>query len=172
MSIDFKIDDRGDFIVSTPPLHKRLKISFVHSTHPVLRIRFEQGQESAVIDSDKKLCVKFATCKGQETMNRKISTVSDIDELRQRIMMRLRTEAGEMRLLPSTGSYVTILKHEDIMSEQTHAELKSAILFAISDIVQNPTVVIVPKRKSGPFFCQNINAYIYQNDILLYTLSL
>ena len=172
MSLDFKIDDRGDFILSTPPLHKRLKISFVHSTYPVLRIRFEQGQESKAVDNANKLCVRFTTCQGQETMNRKISTVSDKDELRQRIMMRLRTEAGEVRLLPSLGSYVTILKHEDILSEKTHAELRSAVLFAIADIVEDANVVVVPKRKTGPFFCQNINVYIYQKDTLLYSFSL
>lgn len=172
MSIDFKVDDRGDFVVSTLPLHKRLKISFVNSKYPVLRVRFEQGQDVAAVDGNNKLCVKFATCQGQESMNRRISTVSDINELRQRIMIRLRTEAGEIGLLPSVGSYVTILKHEDILSEKTQAELQSAVLFAIADIVQNPKVVVVPKRKSGPFFCQNINVYIYQNDILLYTLSL
>lgn len=172
MSLDFKIDNSGDFIVSTPPLHKRLKISFVHSTHPVLRICFEQGQETATVDNSNKLCIKFTTCQGQETMNRRISTVSDTDELRQRIMTRLKTEAGEMRLLPGIGSYVTIMKHQDIMSERVQEELKSAILFAISDIVDNATVTIIPKRKSGPFFCQNINAYIYQDGTLLYSFSL
>jgi len=172
LALDFKLDDKGDFILSTPPLYPKLKLSWVDSNRPVLRINFEQGQECATRQLSNRLCVSFKTTQSEQTMNRKFSTVSGKDELRQRIMIRLRTEKGEVRLLKTLGSYVMLQKHEDIMSDTTKQILEDVIMAEVADILQNPKVVVLPKRTTGPFFCQNINAYIYEDNDLVYTISL
>lgn len=172
MAIDFKIDDRGDFILSTPTTYDRLKLSWVNSNYPVLRIDFEQGQECSERKTFKRLKIDFVTDQSHQLNDNKFSTVSDLEELRQRIMIRLRTERGEMSLFKQLGSLLVTQRHEDIMSDNTKNAVEAAVYAEVNDILKKPKVVAVPKKKTGPFFCQNMNVYIYDDDTLIYTLSL
>lgn len=172
MALDFALDDRGDFILSTPPNHQRLKLSWINSNYPTLKLSFEQGQPCSERKKYKRLRVDFISDCSSRVMHRKFSVVNDRSELRQRIMIRLRTEKGEMKLFKELGSFLVTQRHEDIMSDSVKAYVESIVLLEISDILARPKVVAVPKRKDGPFFCQNMNVYIYENDDLIYVLSL
>ena len=172
MATDFMIDDRGDFILSVPTLYPRLKLSWVNSNYPVLKISFEQIQEYKNISKNKRLRLDFITDQDSRPLNQKFVVVNDKDELRQRIAVRLKTEKGEMSLLQNLGSYLVTQRHEDIMSEDTKIAVENIVFEEISGILQNPKVIAVPKHKTGPFFCQNMNVYIYDDEELIYTLSL
>lgn len=172
MALDFKIDDRGDFIVSVPPLYQRLKLSWVNSNYPVLRLNFEQQQSYSTRRMSDKLKVDFITDQASKTMNGKFVVVTGKDELRQRIIIRLKTERGEMNLFKNLGSYLVTQRHEDIMSEETKTLVENIVLAEVADILENPKVIAVPKHTTGPFFCQNMNVYIYEDDELIYVLSL
>lgn len=172
MALDFALDDRGDFILSTPPNHQRLKLSWIDSNYPTLRLSFEQGQPCSERKKYTRLRVDFITDYSSRIMHRKFAVVNDRSELRQRIMIRLRTEKGETKLLKNLGSFLVTQRHEDIMSDTVKAYVESIVLLEVSDILAKPKVVAVPKRKSGPFFCQNMNVYIYENESLIYVLSL
>ena len=171
MAIDFMIDDRGDFLLSTPPAYQRLKLSWVNSNYPVLKLSFEQGQSCSERKSYNRLRIDFIADQDSKIMNRKFMTVNDKKELRQRIMIRLRTERGEMNLFKNFGSYLVTQRHEDIMSDDVKTSVENIVYAEIADILQNPKVVAVPKRKDGPFFCQNMNVYIYDDNDLIYVLS-
>ena len=172
MSMDFMVDDKGDFVLTVPPVHQRLKLSWINSKYPVLKLDFEQGQIYAERKSLGRLKINFITDQASKTNNVALATVHDKEELRQRIMIRLRTERGELNLLKNLGSYLVTQRHRDIMSEDTKTSVEDIVLSEVSDILQNPRVVAVPKHKTGPFFCQNMNIYIYDDDELIYTLSL
>lgn len=172
MALDFKIDDRGDFIVSVPPLYQRLKLSWVNSNYPVLRLNFEQGQNYSTRRMSDKLKVNFITDQASKTMNGNFVVVTGKDELRQRIIIRLKTERGEMNLFKNLGSYLVTQRHEDIMSEETKTLVENIVLAEVADILENPKIIAVPKHTTGPFFCQNMNVYIYEDDELIYVLSL
>lgn len=172
MALDFAIDDRGDFIVSAPPRYQRLKLSWINSNYPVLRLNFEQGQRYGKTKTTNELKVSFITDQASKTMNSNFVVVTGKDELRQRIIIRLKTERGEMNLFKNLGSYLVTQRHEDIMSEETKMLVENIVLAEVSDILQNPKVIAVPKHTTGPFFCQNMNVYIYEDDELIYVLSL
>lgn len=172
MAIDFMIDDRGDFLLSTSPTYQRLKLSWVNSNYPVLKLDFEQGQPCAERKIHKRLRIDFIADQDSKVMNQKFTTVNGIEELRQRIMIRLRTERGEMGLFKELGSYLVTQRHEDIMSDNVKAFVENIVYAEIADILQNPRVVAIPKKKDGPFFCQNMNVYIYDDSDLIYVLSI
>lgn len=172
MAMDFMIDDRGDFVLSTAPTYPKLKLSWINSNYPVLRLSFEQAQKCSERKQLGRLRIDFVTDRGSRVLNRRFSTVSGIDELRQRIMIRLRTERGEMDLFKNFGSYLVTQRHEDIMSDITKTSVENIVYAEVADLLTRPKVIAVPKHKTGPFFCQNMNVYIYDDDDLIYTLSL
>lgn len=172
MALDFALDDRGDFMLSTPPTHQRLRLSWINSNHPVLKLSFEQGQPCSERKKYTRLRIDFIADRDSRVAHRKFTVVNDRSELRQRIMIRLRTEKGEMKLFEDLGSFLVTQRHEDIMSDKVKAYVESIVLLELSDILARPKVVAVPKRKDGPFFCQNMNVYIYENEELVYVLSL
>ena len=178
MSIDFKINNKGDFILSSSRTYPRLRLDFVNSTYKTLRIDFEQGQEfNDLFDYDKRfndgkrLNIEFHTNKDIAKVNRKLSTVLDKDEIKQRIVIALRTEYNEMLPMPGLGSYLVTQRHEDITSEDVHNNVRAIVLNAIGNSLNNPDVRVVPKRKDGPFYCSNLNIYVYEDDELFFELE-
>lgn len=172
MAMDFEIDERGDFITTVSQQHERLQLSWVNSNYSVLRIDFEQGQKYNERKIDGRLCLNFITDRGAKPVKAMFATVSDGDEVRQRIIIRLKTEKGEMRLKRTLGSYLVRQKHEDIMAAEVQAAVESAVLSEVYDILEKPKVIAKPVHTTGPFFCQNMNVYIYDDDELIYVLSL
>ena len=178
MSIDFKIDNRGDFILSSSKNYPKLRLDFINSTYKTLKITFEQGQFiPELYDYDnkyndgKRLNIEFYTDRDKAKVNRKVSTIFDKDEIKQRIIIALRTEYGEVPFMNNLGSYLVTQRHEDINSEKVHNNVRAIVLNAIGNKLENPEVRVVPKRKDGPFFCSNLNIYVYENDKLFFELE-
>lgn len=173
MAIDFLVNNQGDFVLSNIEQYPRLRIDWVDATQPVLRIDFEQGEEySSFSQNNKQLRIDFITDRDNRTLDAKAATVTDIYELRQRIMLKLRTELGEMKLKPNFGSYIVTQRHEDIMSESVQSMVQSIVLAEVKNMLNNPRVTVVPKKKTGtPFYCQNMNVYIYEDEELLFVLE-
>jgi len=172
MAIDLMVDDRGDFFLGNMEQYPRLVIDWVDSTQPTLRIDFEQGEEQIDMEPKKnQFCIDFVTAQVDRSLNAKAPAVTDIQEIRQRIMIRLRTERGEMKLKPNFGSYLVTQRHEDIMSDQVQSMVKTIVMAEVSDILDSPNVVVKPKKKTGPFYCQNLNVYVYDNDELIFDIE-
>ena len=173
MAIDFLVNNQGDFVLSSIEQYPRLRIDWIDATQPVLRIDFEQGEEySSFSQNSKQLRIDFITDRDNRTLDAKAATVTDIYELRQRIMLKLRTELGEMKLKPNFGSYIVTQRHEDIMSESVQSMIQSIVLAEVKNMLNNPRVTVVPKKKTEtPFYCQNMNVYIYEDEELLFVLE-
>ena len=172
MSIDLKVDNRGDFILSSIEEYPRLRIDWIDSSYKVLRIDFEQGEECKRPIRGERLQIDFRTNKDTFMLNKKALSLTDKEELRQRIMIKLRTELGEMSLKPEFGTYLNTQKHEDINSAVTQQMVQNIVYGAVYDMLENPSVRAIPKRKDGPFYCQNMNVYIYEDDELFFELEL
>lgn len=172
MAVDLKIDNRGDFILSSITEYPRLRIDWMDSENKVLRIDFEQGEEQSYTPLGDKLSIRFRTKQNDLLLNKKALTLTDKEELRQRIMIKLRTEFGEMSLKPEFGTYLTTQKHEDINSAVTQQMVQNIVYGAVYGMLENPSVRAIPKRKDGPFYCQNMNVYIYEDDELFFKLEL
>ena len=173
MAVDLKLDNRGDFILSTPKHHDKLRIDWIDSDYPVLRIDFEQGQEVKTrISKTSRIRIDFLTDKQDRVNDRRFETVSDKEELRQRIMILLRTERGEISCCPNVGSYLITQRHEDINSEDVQTMVENIVYSEVMNILENPTVRAVPKKKSGPFFCQNMNVYVYEGTELFFEIEI
>lgn len=173
MAIDFQLNNQGDFVLSNMRQYERLRIDWVDNNAP-LRIDFEQGEEQVPYEmNDKQMCINFMTEQGEKTLNAKGSSVHDIEEIKQRLIIKLRTELGEMRLKPEIGSYLVTQRHEDIMSQQTRTNVYQIVYAELGDLVENPKVIVTPKKKIGtPFYCQNLNVYVYDDDKLLFDLKI
>ena len=173
MAFDFRINDVGEISLSTPRKYDRLRIDWYDSDYPVLRIDFEQGQEYPPrLHKNKRLRIDFNTVKGEEFNNRKVDTIHDDNEIRQRIAIRLRTELGDVALKPDFGTRLVTQRHKDILSEDVQKTIEQLVLSEISDILPNPRVFAIPTKTSGPFFCQNIRVIIYNDNEIVYSLLL
>lgn len=173
MAVDIKVDNRGDFILSTPNHHDKLRIDWIDSDYPVLRIDFEQGQEVKTrVLKQSRIRIDFLTDKQDRVNDRRFETVSDKEELKQRIMILLRTERGEISCCPEVGSYLVTQRHEDINSLNTKTMVENIVYNEVMNILENPTVVAVPKKKGGPFFCQNMNVYVYEGTELFFEIEI
>lgn len=178
MSIDFKIDNRGDFILSSSKTYPRLRLDFVNSTYKTVRIDFEQGQKHPDLytgnekyNDGKRLNIEFYTNKDEAKVDRKLATIFDKDELRQRIIVALRTEFNEIGFMDNFGSYLVTQRHEDITDEKVHNNVRAIVLTIIGDTLENPDVRVVPKRTRGPFYCSNLNIYVYEDNELFFELE-
>lgn len=173
MAIDFLVNNQGDFVFSNIEQYPRLRIDWIDAKQPVLRIDFEQSEEyGSFPQNSKQLRIDFITDRDNRTLDAKAATVTEIYELRQRIMLKLRTELGEMKLKPNFGSYIVTQRHEDIMSESVQSMVQSIVLAEVKNMLSNPRVTVVPKKKTGtPFYCQNMNVYIYEDEELLFVLE-
>jgi len=172
MAVDFMVDNRGDFFLGNIEQYPRLRIDWVDSTQPTLRIDFEQGEEQVRMEPKRnQFCIDFVTAQAERSLNAKAPAVTGIQEIRQRIMIRLRTEFGEMKLKPNFGSYLVTQRHEDIMSDEVHSMIQSIVFAEVAELLVNPNVVVAPKKKDGPFYCQNLNVYVYDDDELVFDIE-
>ena len=168
------LNNQGDFVLSNMLQYERLRIDWVDSDYPPLRIDFEQGEEQIPYEiKNKQLCINFITAQQDRTLNAKGATVTDIEEIKQRLIIALRTELGELRLKPDLGSIIVTQRHEDIMSAEVRGAIYRIVMDEIGDTLENPQVVVTPKKKIGtPFYCQNMNVYVYDDEKLLFDLQL
>lgn len=172
MAIDIRVDNRGDFVLANIQEHPRLRIDWIDTKHQVLRIDFEQAEETARMSpKDNQFCIDFISVQDERSFDAKALTVSGIEEVKQRLMVRLRTEYGEMNLKQGLGSYLVTQRHEDILSEEVQNMIRSIVFSEVIDMLPNPSVVVKPKKKDGPFYCQNISVYVYNDDELIFDIE-
>lgn len=172
MAIDIRVDNRGDFVLANMREYPRLRIDWMDSSQPVLRIDFKQAEEVVPMSPKKnQFCIDFISVQDERSLNAKALTVSGIEEVKQRLMVRLRTEYGEMNLKPGLGSYLVTQRREDIMSDEVQGMIQSIVYSEVIDMLPNPVVVVKPKKKEGPFYCQNLSVYVYNDDELIFDIE-
>lgn len=172
--IDFLINNQGDLIFDKYRSLSKFKIFFRQSKYPIFRIKFLQETDYIHSANSNNFKIRFKTTDLLSNENIINSVIHNIEELKQRIMILLRTEYQELgnNLI---GSKLYTYKHQDILSESVQNNIIDTVTKEINSIVDSNTVVKVtvsPKKIDGPFYCQNLNIYIYLNEQLIYSFNL
>ena len=171
--VDFEMTNSGDLKLSSTEHFPSFNISWYETEFPAFCIKWEQ-LENPLNDepADNALLITFTTDKGRTGFTKTVAPVRHNKELAQRLTILLRTELGGSELSPSLGTTLALDKHKDICELQVVKSIQKKILTAIEGLVNNPAVVLKVEEKDGPFYCQNINVYIYQDNDLIYETSI
>ena len=166
--VDFEMTNSGDMKLSATEKLPCFNIKWYESEFPVFQIKWEQQEVPASRPSDERFTLSFHTISRRTSETKAVRPVRHERELIQRIAILLRTEIGSCRLSRGLGTTLSLDKHKDIRDIQVLQSIQGKIISAIDGLVENPAVVLKVEEKDGPFYCQNVNVYIYQNDELLY----
>ena len=167
--IDFALTNTGDFALGKQSMHPCLRIDWKCSDYPVLKIEFEQAKEHRDQPLASALMIQFDAASGDSSDKIGKGTLHDRDELRQRIIIMLRTELGESPLSEGLGTDLVLQKHRDINDMAVLEAIQSTVKNAVSEVLEDPVVQVKVEKSSGNFYCQNVNVYIYEKGELLYS---
>ena len=171
--LDLLMNDRGDLVSAAPLKYPKLNITWAAAENPVLKIMFRMGlnkEEFTAPDNDT-LKLQFLTDR-PEPLN-EINALRDMEELKQRIKVLLRTELGDIQDSSSYGTSLVTDKHLDITSDSTISSVQETVLNAVSGLLDEPSVIVERAfSSSGPFYCQNLNVYIYDGSDEIYEFEL
>lgn len=174
--IDLKINDKGDLVIKDKEYVSSFKINFFAVGEPVMKINFITADNTQDFECEKhsqsKFRIRFRTNQKDLSGGKLAKATNGKELLRQLIMTRLRTEQGDCCLMKEFGSKVHLAKHKDIMSDSVRSQLENNILSKISDLLENPEVVIAAEESDDFFYCQNLNVYIYDGEELIYEFQL
>ena len=178
--IDIKLDDRGDICLKNKTSIIKLRINFGISKYPIFKATIRQHKEYEKKDDKYKSGAKYnrlkIRIKTADNKPQKLSSQSyhDIEELRQRIMILLKTNKGEIKSSPKKnfGSRLNIYKHEDATKTSTQNSIAELIQDEIAGILDDPYVVVRHEYVDNIFYCQNLTAYIYDGEQLICDMKL
>lgn len=175
--IDFKLTNSGDFTPDSPNKYPSFKLTFVTGEYPVCRIVFRQGnvydKETETLSLSNMQCkISFYVINEDEEDSIVAKTVLDDDELRQRILIALRTELNSLSNNLDFGSDLQLDRHEDITQQKTLDSIQQHVYEIVAPLLTDPQVYVRKELSSGTFYCQNVNVYIYDGDTPIYTYQL
>lgn len=170
--VDFEITNSGDLKLSATEKFPGFSINWYESEFPVLCLSWEQQSRPFVPPDDDGFSLTFHTSNHPTEHTKTVAPARHNEELAQRIAILLRTELGSSGLAPDLGTTLVLDKHNDIRNMQVLKSIQGKILNAIDGLVEEPAVVIKVEERDGPFYCQNVSAYIYQNGELIYNTSI
>ena len=172
--IDLKIDNRGDLELRTQPRQPRFTLTFRAADYPIFSLKFMQGQtyEKAQHPEDAfALKFRIGDKRGLLEETKNISAVSEMEEVKQRVILRMRTELGETPLAPELGSELIKLKHKNLTDDRIRQQIVEKIAEELSDIIEDPQIEISHESYDGPFYSQNLTIRIYQKGSLIYSMD-
>lgn len=168
--IDLEVNNAGDIVLERPTDFPKMDVSFVMAAYPALQIQFmtAKNEKAEVPLPETSLSIRF---KINEDSIKGIgcSLINEKDALRQLIMLRLRTECGDIYNQPGYGSRINDYKHTDIRSETIRNKIASIVYDIVKDLLEEPSVIIKGEQSSSFFYCQNLNIYIYENGRLFFS---
>lgn len=171
--IDLKINNTGDLILDRNTKYPSFCISFYQSTYPGFTIDFVYNKNKNTLPTKLAEAIlptfelSFETTNAVEEV--KTNSVFQEDELRQRILIALRTEYGDLKNNETFGSLLHTMYHERITDETVLTNIENIVYDTVSTLIKNPTVIIERKQADHFFFCQNVLISIYDNDVLIYS---
>ena len=166
--IDFKLDERGDIILSSPDEYAVFRIDFAIKEYPLLLITLNNDVEDEDTNKNNCLEIQFITDEVEPIHGKKFDTVTDNEEKAQSIAIRLKTELGEMEgLYHNFGSELTCFRHLDLLNDTYWSKIEEKAKEAISDIVpyNESTVTISRVVGNGNFQNEILRILINGNNI-------
>jgi len=170
--VDFEMTNSGDLKLSSTERYPSLNISWYESEFPILCLNWEQTEKPLGEPDEDTLTITFNTSNGKTDFAKTVRPIRHKEELAQRLTILLRTELGSSELSPALGTTLTLDKHKDLREMKVLKSIQQKILAAIDSLVENPVVILKVEEKDGPFYCQNVNVYIYQDNDLVYETSI
>lgn len=169
--IDFALNNAGDIILEHKETYDIFKLSFVGPGYPVFKTNFHMLNNPPAKKDKRSFRLRFTTNQN-ESAYKKIKTIHKDDEIRQRIMLKLRTELNDIFHHQDFGSNINIQRHKII----TDANLELLASMA-QDTIQNITndtyrVEAKQVKRNNNFVTENINLYIYRNEELFFVFEL
>lgn len=170
--VDFEMTNSGDLKLSSTERFPGFSIAWYESEFPVLCLSWEQQEKPLDESDDDGFSITFNTSNDKTEFTKTVRPLRHEKELAQRLTVLLRTELGSSLVAPYLGTTLCLDKHKNLRDMQTLKSIQQKILAAIEGLVNNPAVVLKVEEKDGPFYCQNVNVYIYQNNELVYQTSI
>ena len=149
--IDFRLDERGDIILSSPEEYDTFRIDFAIKDYPLMLITFTTNDEAGeAIKADNILEIQFYTDETEIAHGKKIETIIEDEEKAQSIAIRLKTELGELDgLYYNFGSELAYFRHLDLLNDTYWSEIEEKVKAAISDIVPYTESSVIVSRVEG-----------------------
>ena len=160
--IDFRLDERGDIILSSPEEYDTFRIDFAIKEYPLMLITINTNDEA---DENKKsdniLEIQFFTDETELVHGRKLETVIEDEEKAQSIAIRLKTELGELDgLYYNFGSELACFRHKDLLNTAYWSKIEEKVKTVISDIVPYTESSVIISRVEGEGSYKNTTLYI------------
>ena len=163
--LDFKLNDKGDLVISRPEEYDRFRINFVTGDFPKLRIVFK-GEAEEKIAPESIFCMRFYTDENEREHAKIIENVKEDEEKAQSIAIRLKTELGELNsFYYDFGSELVDLRHVDLLNEAYWSKLTEKVKVAIQDIIpyDESSVMISRIYEDGNFKTETLCISISEN---------
>ena len=163
--IDFKLNDKGDLVISCPEEYDRFRINFVTGVFPKLRTVFK-GESEEKIAPESIFCMRFYTDENEREHAKIIVNVKEDEEKAQSIAIRLKTELGELNsFYYGFGSELVDLRHKDLLNDAYWSKIEEKVKTAIQDIIpyDESAVVISRVYKNGNFKIETLCISILEN---------
>ena len=149
--IDFRLDERGDIILSSPEEYDTFRIDFAIKDYPLMLITFTTNDEAGeAIKADNILEIQFYTDKTEIAHGKKLETVIEDEEKAQSIAIRLKTELGELDgMYYNFGSELACFRHKDLLNSAYWSKIEEKVKEAISDVVTYGESSVMISRIEG-----------------------
>jgi phage baseplate assembly protein W len=164
--MDFEITPSGDLVLEDKTRGKQLEVTFRVSKFPGLGISFHILNEKAPIEN-KGLKFTFDVTKDSE-LSQNVKVIRDVEEKIQLIQIALMTELGELVNNPGVGTLLKLYKHKDIHSETNLNNIKATVLKAVQNVLDEPSVRVVPQNGAGNLYFHNVSIYIYESKAQIF----
>ena len=149
--IDFKLDERGDIILSSPEEYDTFRIDFAIKDYPLMLITFTTNDEADENkNADNILEIQYFTDETEIAHGKKLETIIEDEEKAQSIAIRLKTELGELDdLYYNFGSELVDLRHKDLLNDTYWSKIEEKVKTAISDIVPYGESSVIISKVEG-----------------------
>ena len=166
--IDFRLDERGDILLSSPEEYDTFRIDFAIKDYPLMLITFNTNDEAdEAIKADNILEIQFYTDETETVHGKKLETVIEDKEKAQSMAIRLKTELGELDdLYYNFGSELAYYRHLDLLNDTYWSKIEEKIKTAISDVVPYNESSVTISRIEGESNLKNetIHILITENE--------
>ena len=149
--IDFRLDERGDILFSSPEEYDTFRIDFAIKEYPLMLITFNTNDETDERENaDSILEIQFFTDETELVHGKKLETLLEDEEKAQSIAIRLKTELGELdELYYNFGSELVDLRHKDLLNSAYWSKIEEKVKEAISDVVPYTEASVTISRVEG-----------------------
>ncbi len=165
--LDIAIDNRGDIISKTPQQFPTIKLKWKMTGESTFRILFKTHGDKKKAEG---FNISFRT--SNDSIQTKTASVWGEDELKQRILILLRTQLGDIETQPDYGTELVNQKHLDITDQRVLQKVHDIVFNAVSPLLDDPRIYVQKKITEGPFYCQNIDIYIYDGKKEIYNFEM